>query len=507
MAKTAALAGVAAIFVAAPTANADVVISTDPTSNMSCSAGVCAPTATDAVLNVTDLKNLLASGNVEVTTTGSGVQADDIYVKAEISWSNTSTLSLDAYESIRISRVLSLSGPGGLTLQTNDGGSSGALSFVRKGHAVFQHLSSQLIINGVLYTLESTLPSLASAINNNPSGNYALANDYDASADGTYSSSPIATLSGKFSGVGNKISKLKISSSNGTSAVGLFGSVGGGAVVGDLTINVSISGEAYDVGALAGGNAGTIEDSFSSGSEACTALIVGGLVGLNGGGKIISSGSSVAVSSDISSDAAVGGLVGSNYNQAAIGDSFATGSVSATNGYAGGLLGTNSRIKYTSVTGDFATGSVTGGGSTRVGGFVGYNKSRIADSYATGAVTGGTSADVGSFAGYGVHIGRFWTSYATGLLSGGKTVGGFIGRASPRNKIRDAYWNTDTTGITDLRQGAGNIPNFPGITGLTTEQLQAGLPAGFDPSVWAESPDINGGLPYLIANSPNRSIR
>ena len=43
---------------------------------------------------------------------------------------------------------------------------------------------------------------------------------------------------------------------------------------------------------------------------------------------------------------------------------------------------------------------------------------------------------------------------------------------------------------------------IPGITGLTTAQLQSGLPAGFDPSIWAESPNINGGLPYLITNPP-----
>jgi hypothetical protein len=41
-----------------------------------------------------------------------------------------------------------------------------------------------------------------------------------------------------------------------------------------------------------------------------------------------------------------------------------------------------------------------------------------------------------------------------------------------------------------------------GITGETTAQLQAGLPAGFDPTIWAESPSINNGLPYLINNPP-----
>jgi hypothetical protein len=47
-----------------------------------------------------------------------------------------------------------------------------------------------------------------------------------------------------------------------------------------------------------------------------------------------------------------------------------------------------------------------------------------------------------------------------------------------------------------------NKANNPGVTGLTTEQLQSGLPEGFDPSIWGESADINGGLPYLLANPP-----
>ena len=29
-----------------------------------------------------------------------------------------------------------------------------------------------------------------------------------------------------------------------------------------------------------------------------------------------------------------------------------------------------------------------------------------------------------------------------------------------------------------------------------------GLPAGFDPAIWAQSKSINNGFPYLIANPP-----
>jgi len=41
------------------------------------------------------------------------------------------------------------------------------------------------------------------------------------------------------------------------------------------------------------------------------------------------------------------------------------------------------------------------------------------------------------------------------------------------------------------------------VTGLTTEQFQAGLPAGFQPPFWAESADINNGFPYLPSWPPN----
>ena len=54
---------------------------------------------------------------------------------------------------------------------------------------------------------------------------------------------------------------------------------------------------------------------------------------------------------------------------------------------------------------------------------------------------------------------------------------------NPSSSLSDAYWNTDTSGITNLSQGAGNIANHPGITGLTTAQFQSGLRSGLDPSV------------------------
>src|SRR5438552_6225657 len=183
---------------AATVAQAAVTISSAATANMNCSQGLCTPTANDAVLNVGDLENLLAAGNVTVTTTGAGgVQANDIIVHAPLTWSSGSTLSLDAYQSIAVRKPVSLTGTGGVSLTTNDGGSGGMLSFAAKADVSFANLSSAVTINGQPYTLVGDIQTLAQAIKSNPSGNYALAADYDASADGVYSSAPIPdTLTG-----------------------------------------------------------------------------------------------------------------------------------------------------------------------------------------------------------------------------------------------------------------------------------------------------------------------
>ncbi|HEX4160261.1 MAG TPA: hypothetical protein VHY79_17485 [Rhizomicrobium sp.] len=66
------------------------------------------------------------------------------------------------------------------------------------------------------------------------------------------------------------------------------------------------------------------------------------------------------------------------------------------------------------------------------------------------------------------------------------------------NGAANCYWDTTTSG-TDEGTGEGNVS---GIDGVTTKQLKSGLPAGFDPSMWGENPNINNGLPYLLANPP-----
>src|SRR6202035_187107 len=148
--KHVAFAALAAIAVSTP-ANAAVTISFAATQNMNCSNGVCAPTAANAVLNVSDLESLLASRSVTVTTTGSGVQAKDIHIAAALTWKAANALSLDAYDSLEVDQAVSVAGLGGLSVTINNGGRGGIFLFGSNGRVVFSFLSSSLTINGASY--------------------------------------------------------------------------------------------------------------------------------------------------------------------------------------------------------------------------------------------------------------------------------------------------------------------------------------------------------------------
>jgi hypothetical protein len=168
--------------------------------------------------------------------------------------------------------------------------------------------------------------------------------------------------------------------------------------------------------------------------------------------------------------------------------------------YAGGLVGLGGNINAS-----YATGSVSGGAGwdngdihyAYAGGLVGGG-GNIANSYAMGAVKGGDHLNwIGGLAGWGNAVSA---GYATGTVAGGDKTGGFVGHDNEAGDLSDTYWDLDTSGISDPSQGAGNIPNDPGIAGLTDAQLKSGLPSGFDPNIWGSNPNINNGYPYLLAN-------
>ncbi|WP_162224676.1 GLUG motif-containing protein [Halorussus amylolyticus] len=144
-----------------------------------------------------------------------------------------------------------------------------------------------------------------------------------------------ATFTGSFEGDGYTVSNLTVNRSDEDES-GLFGHVGYGGTVTNLTVGGEVTG-ASAVGIVAGVNGGTVSRTTSNGSvDGSTA--VGGVVGQND-----------AVISNVSSDASasgddrIGGLAGNNTDtggETVIRDSFAVGEVTAeTDG--GGLVGEN----------------------------------------------------------------------------------------------------------------------------------------------------------------------
>lgn len=562
-----------AVCVATTPAAAKVTISNAATTNMTCAGGMCTPTAADAVLNVQDLESMLAAGNATVTTTASGVQATDIHVNARLAWSAATSLRLDAYRSIGVNRKVSVSGSGGVSLTTNDGGSGGEFVCDNSGAVSFANASGALTINGAAYTLVNSVAALAGAIAANPSGAFALAGNYDAKKDGIYATSPITTVfSGSFNGLGNTISNLSINDPTENAYVGLFAETARGSTISNIhLVNENVQGGAGNsgnpdeiVGGLVASAGGAITHSSNTGTVAGGDYsAVGGLLGI-AGAAVTGSGSAASVSSGVYGPA--GGLIGIA-DTGEITDSHATGNVSSTGMFVGGLVGFNShpdierswasgRVSGTSnstsagglvganqygviersyaagavscqqicggllgwagtggsgtpkVSQSYATGSVTASttGNTLAGGLVGYNElGEVSNSYATGAVSAdGAGGLVGQNENYPGTTHSIRDSYSTGAVSGGTYSGGLIAYDDVQfgSTVKRAYWDMTTSGITDPSQGAGNVANDPGIKGLRDTALKSGLPKGFNPKIWNEDLNINGGLPYLINNPP-----
>jgi hypothetical protein len=235
-------------------------------------------------------------------------------------------------------------------------------------------------------------------------------------------------------------------------------------------------------GALVATNTGTILYSYAEGQiTSGNGELVGGLVCENTAGTIRQSYAAVNIAGPAE---IVGGLVAEDMSgclgvfcEGLVDRCYATGSImSVANGVLGGLVGDSNGGD---ISNSYATGNVTGGDNGSVGGLIGRNEDNP-----------GEQSDP-----------LITASYSTGMVSGGSgtSVGGLIGEDLASPGITDAYWNLDTSGVSDPAKGAGNSENDPGIMGLTTAELRSGLPAGFDASIWREKARINNGMPYLLS--------
>jgi hypothetical protein len=494
---------------AAMPAEAALVVSRQATSNVTCASGACTATAADAVLNIKDVRTLLAGGDLVIK---SGSVAMDIAFDATLNWARSHRLTLDSYRSIVVSRPITSQGTGGVTLTTNDGGSGGDYSFADKGKIAFLDTTSSLVINARDFALVRDIATLAADIQATPAGAYALAQGYNATTDGAYQNAAIATpLTGIFEGLGHGVTNLTVDGARRNLQTGFFAEIASNATVRDLRMtNETVDGYAR-VGGIAAVNAGTLQAVSVQGTVTGHHgnNETGGVVGFNQG-TIIGAASSAGVGATAAGN--VGGLVG--VNEGAIALSSASGNVSSAIGSGvGGLVGLNQVDG--AILASFATGTVTAGdtlktGDEYVGGLVGLSLGRIVESYARGAVAGGSgfsgqdntySVFAGGLAGE-VEGGTINQAYSTGTVSVGDEdafAGGVIGFDNPGGTgLTAVYWDVKTSG-TLAACGAGNCA---GASGLTSGQFKAGLPNGFDPAIWGGGGGVNDGYPYLLANPP-----
>ncbi|RVA43743.1 MBG domain-containing protein [Mesorhizobium sp. M7A.F.Ca.CA.004.11.1.1] len=420
----------------------------------------------DSVINVTTLQNLLATANVTISTGSGGSQAGDITIAAPISW-NTNTLTLSASHSIVFNANATIGGGGGLTLVTNNGGTGGTISYALGASATFTGTpgAQALSIDGQSYTLIYDVNGLQ-AINSGLTGSYALAKNIDASTTsswnsglgfislGTDGNSNIQNggngFTGSFDGLGHTVDSLSVTQSA-AQYVGLFGYIGAGGLVQNVGVtNVTVRGF-RTLGGIAGFNAGTVAQSYSTGQLFTTQY-----------------------------GSASGGLIGEN--DGALSDSFSTVVVNARDtNTAGGAVGFNN---FGTIDRVYAMGAVDiGSGGAAVGGLVGSN-------YGYSGVGEG---------------GRITDSYSTGAVSGGWNVGAFIGNNLYDGVVTGAYDTStsgpyNTTSIAKPAIGGGTTGPNVNVVGLSTSSFQNGGANGLSAAFGGGT----GGLyPYLKSFYPN----
>lgn len=391
----------------------DVTISTD------FDTGGFTATADDTVINVDTLKNALATTGVTISTGSGGGQAGHITVAASIDWSANTTLTLNAAGSIFFDKSVAATGAGaGLVLNYTGDYKLGLGSRITLSGA-----GAGLSINGTNYTLVRDAAGLQSLTD----GNFALAQDIDATATKSWNGgagfAPVS-FTGTFLGLGNTVDGMTINRPT-QGIVGPLGLFSG--VLRDITFsNVDIRG----------------------------GQTVGGVIGRQSGGSM----SNVHV----------------------------TGSVYSTHGMVGGVTGWSD---IGGIFNSSSTASVWGGGA-EVGGLVGRARiSVIQDAYATGSVTG-TGADVGGLVGRTVQGGTIARSYASGAVSGATGVGGLVGREADALgadttgalSLTNAFWDVESTGQATSASGLGQ-----GISWLAA-RTQATY-TGFDfTNIWTMTP-------------------
>ena len=203
---------------------------------------------------------------------------------------------------------------------------------------------------------------------------------------------------GTFNGGGHTITGLTVTGSD--QYVGLFGHIGSGGTVKDVTleeVKIESNNDMSAVGGVAGRSYGTLENCSVSGSVSGSG-IAGGVVGYQSDGFLTGCSSSATVNAG----GVAGGVAGLTDSGATLTACYATGdvtleSINSGGNFVGGVVGSNTSCTLKAC---YAWGSVTGSGSGTiyVGGVTGTNDegTLTACYHANGTVSGpaGTTGGV-----------------------------------------------------------------------------------------------------------------
>jgi filamentous hemagglutinin family protein len=426
----------------------------------------------NGTMTVAALQSALAGGNVVLSTgTGTGNGYGDITIADAVSWSGSNSLTLNAYRNITINAGLTNTGGAAVTLRADSAGTgvgrvsfgSGAQISTAGAVSIFYnptlptcecgskyenpHDYTSNVTGGATltaYMLVNTFTDLQAIGTNTTTlgGTYALGRDINAD-----NMAPIGSVGSPFTGLldgqGRTISNAIIApDTSGANNIGLFGAIGATGTVRNLTLdqfqvsaNPNVTGPGQFVGGLAGQNAGTISNVNVTNSTVNglnkAGVIAGGLVGQNG---MFGQGNQQ--------------LAGSISNSSATGVTVTVGNgCNRDCGFniAGGLVGSNAA--GSTITGSHATGTVTGGAASFVGGLVGQNGvtipqiegppiasiGTINSSYANVAatITGPFSAAAGGLVGSNAQGSTITNSQAFGAVTGTandfSSAGGLVG--------------------------------------------------------------------------------
>ncbi|HLD67533.1 MAG TPA: filamentous hemagglutinin N-terminal domain-containing protein, partial [Pseudomonas sp.] len=296
----------------------------DPT-DFTIGAGSGAQTASG--IGADTLSANLASTSVTLETdASSGSDSGDINVDAALNWSANTRLTLNAYNDININAAITATGTSaGLALNHGDFATTGTVAsgtdYNVKAPITLNGANASLAINGESYTLLHSMAALDAIDSMGLSGNYALAQELDASGT-TYTgalvgSSENTPFAGTFAGLGHTVSNLTISTSN-SNTTGLFGYTGSISLIRDIGLVGGSVTSMSSAGGLVGSNQGRISNAYTTGTVSGL-FYVGGLAGLNFG-----SIRAAYATGDVSGSSYLGGLVGYNGLDSSIDTAYAT---------------------------------------------------------------------------------------------------------------------------------------------------------------------------------------